>query len=59
MNQHTKPQIDNGSLEENIRSFCKLLSLPVVATSYAKIALEATKAKLGYQEYLYGVLHSK
>ena len=59
MNQYTKAQIDNGSLEENIRAYCKLLSLPVVATGYAKMALEATKAKMGYQEYLYGVLQQQ
>jgi hypothetical protein len=59
MNQHTHLQIDNGSLEENVKEYCKLLSLPVVSTCYQKLALEATKAKMGYQEYLYAVLQQQ
>ena len=59
MNQHTHLQIDNGSLEDNVKEYCKLLSLPVVSTCYQKLALEATKAKMGYQEYLYAVLQQQ
>ena len=59
MNQHTRMQIENGSLEENVRAYCKLLSLPVVATCYQRLALEASKAKTGYQEYLYAVLQQQ
>jgi DNA replication protein DnaC len=59
VNQFSHIQIDNGSLEENVKSYCKLLSLPVVATCYQKLALEASKAKMGYQEYLYAVLQQQ
>jgi DNA replication protein DnaC len=59
MNQHTRVQLEGGSLEENLKSYCKLLSLPVVATSYQKLALEASKAKTGYTEYLYAVLQQQ
>jgi len=59
VNQYTQIQIDNGSLQDNVKSYCKLLSLPVVANCYEKLALEATKAKMGYQEYLYAVLQQQ
>jgi DNA replication protein DnaC len=59
MNQHTRMEIDNGSLEDNVKAYCKLLSLPVVASCYQRLALEATKAKMGYQEYLYAVLQQQ
>ena len=59
MNQHTRLEIDNGSLEENVKAYCKLLSLPVVSSCYQRLALEATKAKMGYQEYLYAVLQQQ
>jgi hypothetical protein len=40
----------------SIQEYCRMLSLPVVATSYEGEAESAAKAKLSYQEYLYNVL---
>jgi DNA replication protein DnaC len=59
MTESRRTPIDTGSLEENLRAYCKLLSLPVVATCYQKLALEASKAKMGFQEYLYAVLQQQ
>jgi DNA replication protein DnaC len=47
------------SLHESIREYCKILSLPVVATSYEYEAEAAAKAKLSYQEYLYKILQEQ
>jgi len=51
--------IDQGSMEENMKAYCKLLTLPVVVNTYEKIALQAIKAKMSYQEYLYKVLQEQ
>jgi len=47
------------SLHEAIREYCKVLSLPVVATCYEAEAEAAAKVKLSYQEYLYKVLQEQ
>lgn len=56
---HSSTPIEQGPMEQTIRSYCKLLSLPVVAQTYETIAMNATKAKLSYQEYLYKVLQEQ
>lgn len=44
------------SLDQSIREYCKILSLPMVAACYEREAEEAAKAKTSFQEYLYRVL---
>src|SRR5574344_207148 len=51
--------LENGSLKANIESYCKLLSLSSVATNYESAALDAAKAKLSYQDYLYKLLQQQ
>ena len=51
--------LENGSLKANIESYCKLLSLSSVADNYEKAALDAAKAKLSYQDYLYKLLQQQ
>jgi DNA replication protein DnaC len=51
--------MEQGTMEQTIRAYCKLLSLPVVAQTYETIAMNATKAKSSYQEYLYKVLQEQ
>lgn len=51
--------LENGSLKANIESYCKLLSLSSVATNYESVALDAAKAKLSYQDYLYKLLQQQ
>ena len=51
--------LENGSLKANIESQCKLLSLSSVATNYESAALDAAKAKLSYQDYLYKLLQQQ
>ncbi len=52
-------QLEHGSLQESIESYCKLLSLPYIAQNYEREALTATKTKLSYQEYLYKLLQDQ
>jgi DNA replication protein DnaC len=52
-------QIEHGSIHESIESYCKLLSLPYIFQNYEKEALNATKTKLSYQEYLYKLLQDQ
>jgi DNA replication protein DnaC len=59
MNEYTATFIEKGSMQDNIKSYCKLLSIPIVASSYESIAMAATKAKMSYQEYLYKVLQEQ
>lgn len=47
------------SLDQSIKEYCKVLSLPVVALCYEREAEAAAKAKLTYQEYLYRVLQQQ
>lgn len=47
------------SLDQSIREYCKVLSLPVVASCYEREAELAAKAKSSYQEYLYRVLQQQ
>ena len=47
------------SMDESIREYCKILSLPVVVSCYQSEAEAAVKAKLSYQEYLYKVLQQQ
>jgi DNA replication protein DnaC len=51
--------IENGSLQENIQSYCKMLSLSSVADHYEQAALDAAKTKISYQEYLYKLLQQQ
>lgn len=51
--------MDNGSMQSNIESYCKLLSLSSVAEHYETAALDAAKAKLSYQDYLYRLLQQQ
>ena len=51
--------LENGSLKANIESYCKLLSLSSVADNYEKAALDAARAKLSYQDYLYKLLQQQ
>ena len=48
-----------NTLDLSIKDYCKILSLPVVATYYQTEAEEAAKAKISYQEYLYKVLQQQ
>lgn len=48
-----------NTLDQSIRDYCKILSLPVVALQYQREAEEAAKAKISYQEYLYKVLQGQ
>jgi DNA replication protein DnaC len=48
-----------NTLEQSIRDYCKILSLPVVAAHYQREAEEAAKAKISFQEYLYKVLQQQ
>ncbi|MBW2650836.1 MAG: IS21-like element helper ATPase IstB [Deltaproteobacteria bacterium] len=50
---------DRDSMHQNITEYCKVLSLPVVASTYEKEAEAAAKAKISYQEYLYKVLQQQ
>lgn len=47
------------SLDQSIREYCKILSLPVVAGCYRREAEVAAKAKTTFQEYLYQVLQQQ
>jgi DNA replication protein DnaC len=47
------------SLDQSIREYCKILSLPVVASCYQREAEASAKAKVSYQEYLYRVLQQQ
>jgi hypothetical protein len=40
------------SLDQSIREYCKILSLPVVASCYQREAEASAKAKVSYQGYL-------
>ncbi len=51
--------MENGSLKANIESYCKLLSLSSVSENYESQALDAAKAKLSYQDYLYKLLQQQ
>jgi DNA replication protein DnaC len=59
MSEKRSSLVEHGSMPENIRAYCKLLSLPVVSACYEPAALDATKAKMSYQEYLYTVLQQQ
>jgi len=48
-----------NTLDQSIKDYCRMLSLPVVAAHYQKEAEEAAKAKISYQEYLYKVLQQQ
>ncbi len=48
-----------NTLDQSIKDYCKILSLPVVASHYHREAEEAAKAKISYQEYLYKVLQQQ
>lgn len=51
--------LENGSLKANIESYCRLLSLSSVGEHYESAALDAAKAKLSYQDYLYKLLQQQ
>ncbi|MFP4487632.1 MAG: IS21-like element helper ATPase IstB [Campylobacterales bacterium] len=51
--------IENGSLQANIQSYCKMLSLSSVGDHYEQAALDAAKTKISHQEYLYKLLQQQ
>ena len=52
-------QLEYGSMNKNIEAYCKLLSLSSISQTYEAIALDATKTKISYQEYLYKLLQQQ
>lgn len=52
-------QLDNGSMQANIESYCKLLTLSSIADNYETMALDGAKTKISYQEYLYKLLQQQ
>ena len=52
-------QLENGSMQANIESYCKLLTLSSIADNYENMAMDATKTKISYQEYLYKLLQQQ
>jgi len=52
-------QLEYGSMNKNIEAYCKLLSISSVSESYETMALDATKTKISYQEYLYKLLQQQ
>ena len=46
-------RLENGSMKNNIKAYCKLLLLSSVAENYEKAAMDAAKTKISYREYLY------
>jgi len=52
-------QLEYGSLQNNIEAYCKLLSLSSISQSYETMALDATKTKISYQEYLFKLLQQQ
>jgi DNA replication protein DnaC len=52
-------QLENGSMSANIESYCKLLTLSSISDNYENMAMDATKTKISYQEYLYKLLQQQ
>jgi len=52
-------QLEHGSINKNIEAYCKLLSISSVAETYEAMALDASKTKISYQEYLYKLLQQQ
>ena len=52
-------QLEHGSMSANIESYCKLLTLSSVSDNYEYMAMDATKTKISYQEYLYKLLQQQ
>ena len=52
-------QLEHGSMSANIENYCKLLTLSSVSDNYEKMAIDATKTKISYQEYLYKLLQQQ
>jgi DNA replication protein DnaC len=52
-------QLEYGSINKNIEAYCKLLSLSSIALNYEAMAMEATKTKISYQEYLHKLLQQQ
>jgi DNA replication protein DnaC len=52
-------QLEHGSMSANIESYCKLLTLSSIADNYENMAMDATKTKISYQEYLYKLLQQQ
>ena len=46
-------------MSANIESYCKRLTLSSVADNYENMAIDATKTKISYQEYLYKFLQQQ
>lgn len=51
--------MQSDNIEKSIKEYCKILSLPIVATTYEKESENAAKARISYQEYLYKVLQNQ
>lgn len=47
------------SIQESVAQYCKVLRLPQVAYSFEEEALNASKTKMSYQQYLYSLLQQQ
>jgi len=43
-------------MKDTIAAYCKILRLPQIASEFEKEAINASKTKMSYQEYLYTLL---
>ena len=52
-------QLEYESINTSIEAYCKLLSLSSIGAYYEAFAIDATKTKISYQEYLYKLLQQQ
>ena len=52
-------QLEYESINTSIEAYCKLLSLSSISQTYESLAIEASKTKISYQEYLYKLLQQQ
>jgi DNA replication protein DnaC len=52
-------QLEYESINTSIEAYCKLLSLSSISQTYEALAIEASKTKISYQEYLYKLLQQQ
>ena len=52
-------QLEYESINTSIEAYCKLLSLSSISQTYEALAIEASKTKIPYQEYLYKLLQQQ
>ena len=43
-------------MQDTIAQYCKILRLPQISSSFEAEAINASKTKMSYQEYLYALL---